>query len=116
MIKPLVPKFRPDLSARSNDIAEKQVPVRLKPIVTAACNLKTYPFFWCSSHLSDNTKLPLSGANVPILGRQSIITPFLNHHTANVTEAQCLPTSQQTALYMHCYFVAEGLKNVSRIF
>ena len=33
MLKPLVPKFRPDLSARSKDIAEKQVPVRLKPIV-----------------------------------------------------------------------------------
>ena len=33
MMKPLVPKFRPDLSARLKDIAEKQVPVKLKPIV-----------------------------------------------------------------------------------
>ena len=33
MLKPLVPKFRSDLSIRLRDIAEKQVPVKLKPIV-----------------------------------------------------------------------------------
>ena len=33
MLKSPVPKFRPDLSARLKDIAEKQVPVKLKPIV-----------------------------------------------------------------------------------
>ena len=32
MLKPLVPKFRPDLFTRLKDIAEKQVPVKLKPI------------------------------------------------------------------------------------
>ena len=33
MLKPIVPQFRPDLSARSKDIAEKLVPAKLKPIV-----------------------------------------------------------------------------------
>ena len=33
MLKSLVPKFRPDLSARLKDIAEKQVPAKPKPIV-----------------------------------------------------------------------------------
>ena len=33
MLKPLVPKFRSDLPVRLRDIAEKQVPERLKPIV-----------------------------------------------------------------------------------
>ena len=33
MLKPLVSKFRPDLSSRSKDITEKQVPAKLKPIV-----------------------------------------------------------------------------------
>ena len=33
MLKPAVPKFRPDLSARLTDIAEKRVPAKLKPIV-----------------------------------------------------------------------------------
>ena len=33
MLKILVPKFRPDLSTRLKDIAEKQVPAKLKPIV-----------------------------------------------------------------------------------
>ena len=32
-MKPLVPKFRSDLFPRLNDIAEKQVPAKLKPIV-----------------------------------------------------------------------------------
>ena len=34
MLQPLVPKFRSDLSFRFKDIAENQVPVKLKPIVT----------------------------------------------------------------------------------
>ena len=33
MLKPLVPKFRADLSDRLKDIAENQVPAKLKPIV-----------------------------------------------------------------------------------
>ena len=33
MLKPLVPKFRQDISARLKDIAEKQAPAKLKPIV-----------------------------------------------------------------------------------
>ena len=33
MLKPLVLKFRPDLSICLKDIAEKQVPARLKPVV-----------------------------------------------------------------------------------
>ena len=33
MLKPLMPKFRSDLSVRLRNIAEKQVPVKLKPIV-----------------------------------------------------------------------------------
>ena len=33
MLKPIEPKFRPDLSARLRDIAEKQIPAKLKPIV-----------------------------------------------------------------------------------
>ena len=35
ILKPLVPKFHPDLSARLKDIAEKkkQVPAKLKPMV-----------------------------------------------------------------------------------
>ena len=34
MLKPLVPKFRSDLSVRLRDITEKQVPAKLKPIVS----------------------------------------------------------------------------------
>ena len=33
MLKPLVPKFRLDLSARLKGIVEKQVPAKLKPMV-----------------------------------------------------------------------------------
>ena len=33
MMKLLVPKFPSDLSPRLKDVAEKQVPVKLKPIV-----------------------------------------------------------------------------------
>ena len=33
MLKPLVPKFNSDLSVRLREITEKQVPVKLKPIV-----------------------------------------------------------------------------------
>ena len=33
MLKPLLPKFCFDLSVRLRDIAEKQVPLKLKPIV-----------------------------------------------------------------------------------
>ena len=32
MLKHLVPKFRPDLSVRLKDIAEKQVPAKMKPM------------------------------------------------------------------------------------
>ena len=33
MLKPLVPKFRPELSVRLKEIIKKQVPTNLKPIV-----------------------------------------------------------------------------------
>ena len=33
MLKPLVSKFRYDLSVRLRDIADKQVPEKLKPLV-----------------------------------------------------------------------------------
>ena len=33
MLKPFVPTFRSDLSVHLKDIAEKQVPAKLKPIV-----------------------------------------------------------------------------------
>ena len=33
MLKPLVPNFYSDISVRLRNIAEKQVPVKLKPIV-----------------------------------------------------------------------------------
>ena len=37
MLKPFVPKFPPEIFARLRDVAEKQVPAKLKPIVV---NLK----------------------------------------------------------------------------
>ena len=40
MLKPRVPKFRPDISDRLKDIAEKEVPAKLKPIVTT-CSMRT---------------------------------------------------------------------------
>ena len=33
MLKPLVSKFRSDITVRLSDVAEKQVPAKLKPIV-----------------------------------------------------------------------------------
>ena len=40
MLKPIMPKFRPNQSVRLKDIAEKQVPAKLKPIVVFSLNLK----------------------------------------------------------------------------
>ena len=40
MLKPLVPNFRYDLSVRLRDVAEKQVPAELKPIVGVRDNGK----------------------------------------------------------------------------
>ena len=40
MLKPPVSKFRSDLSVRLKDIAEKQVPVKLKPIVGEKTNME----------------------------------------------------------------------------
>ena len=54
MLKPVVPKFRSDLSVRLGDIAEKQVPAKLKPIVGAACASHIAHFQPChiqASHL-----------------------------------------------------------------
>ena len=45
MLKPLAPKFRYDLSVRLRDIAEKQVPTKLKPIVGGFRCLKCLPTF-----------------------------------------------------------------------
>ena len=41
ILEPLVAKYRPDLFARLRDIAERQVPANLKPIVGAQNS-----FFW----------------------------------------------------------------------
>ena len=38
MLKPPVPKFRSELSVRFRNIEEKEVPVKLKPIVNASCH------------------------------------------------------------------------------
>ena len=38
MLKSLVLKFRPDLSVRLKDVAEKQVPAKLKPKVYSCIN------------------------------------------------------------------------------
>ena len=42
MLKPLVPRFCPDLYDRLKDIAEKQVPTKLKPIVVYTAILTFY--------------------------------------------------------------------------
>ena len=39
MLKPRVPKFRPDISDRLKDIAEKRGPAKLKLIVTT-CSMR----------------------------------------------------------------------------
>ena len=47
MLKPLVPNFRPDISARLKEIAEKQVSAKLKPLVGVCCQyaqMKDRPF------------------------------------------------------------------------
>ena len=49
MLKPLVPKFRPDLLARFKDIAEKQVPAKLKPIIVSSLWWLEYQMNWASS-------------------------------------------------------------------
>ena len=41
MLKPIVSKFHSDLSVHFKDIAEKQVPVELKPIVVCLLLGKT---------------------------------------------------------------------------
>ena len=41
MLKPHVPKFRPNLFVRLKGIAEKQVPAKLKPIVSYMENVIT---------------------------------------------------------------------------
>ena len=38
MLKPYAPNFRPDLFARLEDIAKKQVPAKLKPLVASSGN------------------------------------------------------------------------------
>ena len=43
ILEPLVAKYRPDLFARFRDIAEKQVPANLKPIVVELVATKHLP-------------------------------------------------------------------------
>ena len=50
MLKPLVPKFRSDLSVRLKDIAEKQVPVKLKPIVGIRWNAQATTDTFCNNY------------------------------------------------------------------
>ena len=51
ILKPLVPKFRPDLSARLKDIAEKRVPAKLKPIV-CRCAASALKFSCCGPYVN----------------------------------------------------------------
>ena len=50
MLKPLVPKFRLDLCARLKDIAEKQIPAKLKPIAGQVKWPYILKALWC--HIS----------------------------------------------------------------
>ena len=83
MLKPLVHRFRLDLFARLRDIAEKQVPAKLKSIVypynlpNSHLQPKNLPIHLVFSHHSDIIKLQLFGAKVTILGRQTkVLLPF----------------------------------------
>ena len=62
--KPIVSKFRPDLSARLKDIAKKQVPAKLKPIVAngsltkhqiSAQSVNPFPRYRKGTHLHMRT-------------------------------------------------------------
>ena len=48
MLKPLVPKFRPDQPVRLKDIAEKQVPAKLKQILGTVNNIHYSALFFMS--------------------------------------------------------------------
>ena len=53
MLEPLVPKFRSPLPVRLRDVAEKQVPQRLKPIVGESA-----PFWPNSDHVEYKSASP----------------------------------------------------------
>ena len=52
MLKPLVPKFRSDLSVRLRDIAEKQVIAKPKPIVDIGIQILIHP-----QHLTGSSQM-----------------------------------------------------------
>ena len=58
MLKPLVPKFRLDLSARLKGIAKKQVPAKLEPIVAGHSKLLI-------RHWLITVHFPLVGGRLP---------------------------------------------------
>ena len=59
MLKPLVSRFRPGPSVRLKDIAEKQVPANLKPIVGANIGPTSH------GRYEDNDRMPTSTDDVP---------------------------------------------------
>ena len=64
MLKPAVSKFRPDLSTRLTDIAEKQVSAKLKPIVAPShvtallCDTAGSPYQRCAPATWKCVQLP----------------------------------------------------------
>ena len=62
MMTLIVPKFRPDQSARLKDIAEKHVPAKLKPVVgiyKGTYNADTLPYLYMSLRRTLRLKKPL---------------------------------------------------------
>ena len=86
MLKPLVPKFGPDLSARLKDIVEKQVPARLKPIVSVQhCAITARLALFVAEN--PNVTRPLQGCywavTGALLGRYRAVTgPLLGCYSA----------------------------------
>ena len=58
MLKPLVPKFCIDLSARLKGIAETQVPAKLKPIVSKGQVAKGLMIYWIYLELATARSQP----------------------------------------------------------
>ena len=76
MLKPIVPKFRPDLSVRLRDITEKQVPAKLKPIV---CQLQHFRRR-LGRHRSRG-RSPIKGQNIIVSRSRSKKMFHVMHHS-----------------------------------
>ena len=61
MLKHLVPKFRPDLSARIKYIAEKRVPAKLKPILVQPSTAQPSPAQGNPAQVKSRPAQPSSG-------------------------------------------------------